>query len=228
MLALFLLSLSGLVLSGCQQLGHEPSQASETQSLVFTSIDSQAYSSNDPNLSAHLRSLNDYRPSTLANKQQVQPAPDRLVEKAKPKVYRPDNQKLSNEILAALISQDDLKHAHIRVTGYQGDMLIFGEVPNEQAVQLAQNIASSFGKVKTVRTALRVGKNLPKTQQTEDSINNTEIKAEIAKLDIAHAHLQVSTNANQVFIVGPLSDADRLKVQDQLERLHFVDAVYFY
>ena len=228
MFALLLLGLSGALLSGCRHVNLEPGQESETQSLIFTSMDSHAYSTSDPALSAHLRAINDYRPTSHAQVQQKQKTASTTETQSKSKAYPADNQRLSNEILAALISQDDLKHAHIRVSGYYGNMLIFGEVPNEQAVQLAQNIASSFNKVKTVHTALRVGSNLSRAQRTEDSINNTEVKAEIAKLDIPHAHLQVATNANQVFIVGPLSQNDRTQLQHQLERLPFIDAVYFY
>ena len=106
--------------------------------------------------------------------------------------------------------------------------MILVEVPNQDAVELAQNIAASFQGVKTIQTALTIGENLTKSQRSEDSIQNTRVKSEIAKLDIPHSHLQVVTNNNQVFIVGPVDPSDKQQIQHQLESLNSVDAVYFY
>ena len=225
MLAFYLLGFTGLLLSGCSSM-HSDNPDEAQSSMLFASLGGEKYATDNPHLSSHLRAINNYRPEQSAsNPTQIVTAEPKVV--SKPKAY-PYDQKLSHEILAALISQDALKHAHIRVSGYYGDILIFGEVPDQQAVALAQNIASSFKQVKNIRTALTVGDNLPAAQRAEDSINNTQVKAEIAKLDIPHSHLQVATNANQVFIVGPLSAEQRQQVKGQLEQLGFIHAVYFF
>ena len=212
-LLLFLISVSSLLLSGCS---------------TFDAGDPYSYASNNEALSVHLKSLNNHTPTSYAKPMASAASMTQTAQKEKPKSYPYDDQKLSHEVLAALISQDGLKNSHIRVSGYYGDILILGEVPNQEAVELAQNIASSFQDVKSIQTALTIGENLPKSQRSEDSIKNTRVKSEIAKLDIPHSHLQVVTNNNQVFIVGPLNPADKQQIQYQLESLTYIDAVYFY
>jgi osmotically-inducible protein OsmY len=172
----------------------------------------------DPAISAHLRTVNQ-NAATPLNQKPVSPTA---------KSYRYDNQKLSHEVLAALLSQDALKSAHIQVAGYHGDLLILGEVPNESSVQLAQNIASSFQDVKNLQTDLTVGKNLNIRQRAADSASNTQVKTEIANLGIPHSHLQILTNNNKVYIIGPVSNSDQLVIEQNLLALTNVDNVYFY
>lgn len=170
----------------------------------------------DPAISAHLRTVNQYAP---VNQKPTSPTA---------RSYKYDNQKLSHEVLAALISQDTLKSAHIQVAGFHGDLLILGEVPDESSIQLAQNIASSFQDVKNLQTDLTVGKNLNIRQRAADSASNTQVKSEIANLGIPHSHLQILTNNNKVYIVGPVSKSDQLVIEQNLLALTNIDNVYFY
>lgn len=141
---------------------------------------------------------------------------------------RYDDQALSHEILAALISQQELKQAHIKVVSYFGDVLLVGEVPNQESMSLAQNITASFDHVKSIKSSLTVGQNLSQSQQAQDSITNTKIKATIAQLDIGHAHLNITTNNNRVFVLGPLTSEQQLLIQDHLSTVPEVQKVYFY
>ena len=170
----------------------------------------------DPAISAHLRTVNQHAP---VNQKPTSPTA---------RSYKYDNQKLSHEVLAALISQDTLKSAHIQVAGFHGDLLILGEVPDESSIQLAQNIASSFQDVKNLQTDLTVGKNLNIRQRAADSASNTQVKSEIANLGIPHSHLQILTNNNKVYIVGPVSKSDQLVIEQNLLALTNIDNVYFY
>ena len=191
-------------------------------------MNSSSYGANNEALSVHLQYLNEHNTQSYTKPSITAGSSMQTAQEKKPESYPYDDQKLSHEVLAALISQDGLKSSHIRVSGYYGDILILGEVPNQDAVELAQNIAASFQGVKTIQTALTIGENLTKSQRSEDSIKNTRVKSEIAKLDIPHSHLQVVTNNNQVFIVGPVDPSDKQQIQYQLESLNSVDAVYFY
>ena len=171
----------------------------------------------DPAISAHLRTVNQYATAPEAQKPKLSSS----------RSYKYDNQKLSHEVLAALLSQDALKSAHIQVAGFHGDLLILGEVPNESSVQLAQNIAASFQGVKNLQTDLTIGKNLDIRQRAADSASNTQVKSEIANLGIPHSHLQILTNNNKVYIIGPVSKSDQLVIEQNLLALTNVDHVYF-
>ena len=142
--------------------------------------------------------------------------------------YRYDNQKLSHEVLSALLSQDTLRTAHLQVAGYHGDLLILGEVPDEDSVLLAQNIAASFDRVKHIRTDLVVGKNLATEQRAQDSLANTQVKAAIAQTGVPHAHLHIITNNKKVYIVGPVSTKDKAVLERELLLLSHIQQVYFY
>jgi osmotically-inducible protein OsmY len=171
----------------------------------------------DAAVAAHLRTVQQY-----ANKSSVP------VEKKTTRSYRYDNQKLSHEVLAALLSQDALKTAHLQVAGYHGDLLILGEVRDEASIQLALNIASSFENVKNLRTDLTIGKNIDARQRAADSAVNTQVKSEISNLGVPHSHLHILTNNNKVYIIGPVSKRDQLVIEQNLLALTTVNQVYFY
>ena len=192
--------------------------------LLLTGCRNQdVYIGDDSAMSDHLRAVNAH--SKMTHTAQVSPSSRPVVSRAD---YKYDDQKLSHEVLAALLSQDELKKSHIRVAGYHGDLLILGEVPSESSIILAQNIAASFDTVKSIQTDLVDGDNLPAGQRAADSLATTLVKTEIAKLDVPHAHLHIVTNNNKVYVVGPLSDKDKSQVQDQIMTMTNVDGVYFY
>lgn len=204
-----LLPLSLLLLTGCQMFDNKPT-----------------YSANNAALTQHLQNVNARNGIQSAKLQTHDTTTDTKTKKKAHYAY--DDQKLSHEVLAALISQDELKNAHIRVAGYYGDILILGEVPSQHAVELAQNIAASFQDVKSIKTALTIGDNIPAGLRAEDSLTNTTVKNEIAKLDVQHSHLQVVTNGRKTFIVGPLNIDDQNTIKQHLGSLDVIDAVYFY
>lgn len=204
-----LLSLSVFLLTGCQMMDSKPS-----------------YAANSDALTQHLQAVNAQR--GLQSAKVDHDSQEHRTKLAKKSHYSYDDQKLSHEVLAALISQDELKNAHIRVAGYHGDILILGEVPSQHSVELAQNIAASFQDVKSIKTALTVGDNIPAVLRAEDSLTNTTVKNEIAKLDVPHSHLQVVTNGRKTFIVGPLNVEDQSVIKQHLDTLDVIDAVYFY
>ncbi|MEC8882852.1 MAG: BON domain-containing protein [Pseudomonadota bacterium] len=179
---------------------------------------------NDEALSAHLRSINK-NSARLAKVQQSTQAQSIAANNA-PLEY--DDQKLSHEVLAALLSQEELRKSHIKVASYFGDILILGEVPDQKSIELAQNIAASFEHVKTIKTSLTIGENISQSQRALDSITNTKIKTAIAQLDIEHSHLNITTNNNMVFVLGQLPKENQDLIQKQLSNIPEIQGVYFY
>ena len=185
---------------------------------------SDVHFENNEALSAHLRNINknSARLAKTQHTNQAQPIAARKL----PLGY--DDQKLSHEVLAALLSQDELRKSHIKVASYFGDILILGEVPNQQSIELTQNIAASFEHVKTIKTSLTVGENISQSQRALDSITNTKIKSVIAQLDIEHSHLNIMTNDNKVFVLGQLPKENQELIQKQLSSIPEIQGVYFY
>ena len=198
------LVLGVLFISGCNQNGP-----------------SNEYFDNDEALNAHLKSLNK-KSARLAENNTHSNA---LTSNA---TLKYDDQKLSHEILAALLSQEELRKSHIKVASYFGDILIVGEVSDQKSIELAQNIAASFEQVKTIKTSLTIGENLSQSQRALDSMTNTKIKTAIAQLDISHSHLNITTNDGKIFVLGPLSEDDQNLIQTKLSGIPEIQGVYFY
>ena len=182
------------------------------------------YFENNEALSAHLRSIN----KKSARIAKVQQSTQGHSIAAKNPSLKYDDQKLSHEVLAALLSQEELRKSHIKVASYFGDILILGEVPDQKSIELAQNIAASFEHVKTIKTSLTIGENISQSQRALDSMTNTKIKSAIAQLDIEHSHLNITTNNNTVFVLGQLPKENQELIQKQLSSIPEIQGIYFY
>ena len=201
-----------------------------TASLFLSGCNNQrpsgVYFEDNEALSAHLRSINKNSDRLAIAKAQQSPPAHLIAAKNLPLEY--DDQKLSHEVLAALLSQDELRKSHIKVASYFGDILILGEVPDQKSIELAQNIAASFESVKTIKTSLTIGENISQSQRALDSIINTRIKSAIAQLDIEHSHLNIMTNDNKVYVLGQLPLESQALIQQQLGSIPEIQGVYFY
>jgi osmotically-inducible protein OsmY len=135
---------------------------------------------------------------------------------------------LNHEILSALISQDSLKSAHISVYSSSGNVLVLGEVPDQESAVIARNIIASIDNVQSIQTALTIGPTISRAQRTTDSITTTEVKTAIRKIDIPHKNLQVITHNNRVYIIGLVSYDDQRLITEHLTASGIYNLVLFY
>ena len=72
-------------------------------------MNSSSYGANNEALSAHLKSLNEHNTQSYTKPSIIAGSNMQTAQEKKPESYPYDDQKLSHEVLAALISQDGLK-----------------------------------------------------------------------------------------------------------------------
>lgn len=93
--------------------------------------------------------------------------------------------------------------AHVTVTSYNRQVLLTGEVPNEQAKAQATAIAQRVENVKGVLNELAVMDKTTLTQRSADALTSGRVKAALIDAkDVSASAVKVVTERGTVFLLG--------------------------
>jgi osmotically-inducible protein OsmY len=96
--------------------------------------------------------------------------------------------------------------AHINVTSYNLNVLLTGEVPNEEARVEAENITKAIENVRNVTNEIVVGPKSTLTDRANDAYITSVIKGKfVAEKNFAPNNVKVVTEANTVYLMGLVS-----------------------
>lgn len=117
------------------------------------------------------------------------------------------------ELRAASRVRDALgDRAHINVASYNRQVLLTGEVPNEQAKQTAEQVASRVENVKGIVNELAVMANTSLSERSSDTLVTGKVKASLVDAkDLYVGAFKVVTERGTVYLMGRVTrrEADR-------------------
>jgi osmotically-inducible protein OsmY len=102
--------------------------------------------------------------------------------------------------------------AHINLASYNRQVLLTGEVPNEQAKQTAEQVVSRVDNVKGIVNELAVMGNTTLAQRSNDTLVTGKVKASLVDAkDLAVGAFKVVTERGTVYLMGRVTqrEADR-------------------
>ena len=106
-------------------------------------------------------------------------------------------------------ASEELKRAHVSVTSYNGLVLLTGQVPNENARQLAESVVRQVRKVRTVHNELAVAGPTSHIVRTNDTWITAKIKASMLGDDkVGVTNVKVVTENGVVYLMGLVSRED--------------------
>lgn len=96
--------------------------------------------------------------------------------------------------------------AHINVTSYNLNVLITGEVPNEQAKTEAENIVKAIENVRNVTNETVIGPKSSISDRANDTYLTSVVKGKfVAEKNFAANNVKVVTEASVVYLMGVVS-----------------------
>lgn len=104
------------------------------------------------------------------------------------------------------------ERVHINITSYNRQVLLTGEVPNEQDRQLAEQVVSRIENVRSIVNELAVLGHSTLTQRSSDALVTGRVKSNLIDAkDISASAFKVVTERGAVFLLGrvTLREADR-------------------
>jgi osmotically-inducible protein OsmY len=117
------------------------------------------------------------------------------------------------ELRAASRVRDALgDRAHVNVASYNRQVLLTGEVPNEQAKQTAEQVAAKVENVKGIVNELAVMGNSTLSQRSNDTYITGKVKASLVDAkDLYVGAYRVVTERGNVYLMGRVTarEADR-------------------
>lgn len=108
------------------------------------------------------------------------------------------------ELKAAKNIHDALgEEAHVNITSFKGNVLLTGEVPNEQAKAKATNLVKAIENVKNVSNELVVGPKTSISSRTNDAYLTSKVKARFISENRFQAnYVKVITENSVVYLMG--------------------------
>ncbi|QGM80297.1 division/outer membrane stress-associated lipid-binding lipoprotein [Otariodibacter oris] len=98
------------------------------------------------------------------------------------------------------------EEARINVVAYDGRILLIGQVPNESAKQIAQNVSGGVEGVRNVYNEIRVAPKITLGQVSKDSWITTKVKSQLLlNAEVKATDVKVITENGEVFLMGNLS-----------------------
>ena len=95
------------------------------------------------------------------------------------------------------------ERAHVNITSYNRQVLLTGEVPNEQTKQTAEQVASRVDNVKAVVNDLAVLPNATLAQRSTDALITGKVKASLVdERDLYVGAFKVVTERGVVYLMG--------------------------
>lgn len=104
------------------------------------------------------------------------------------------------------------ERVHINITSYNRQVLLSGEVPNEQDKQLAEQVVSRIENVRAIVNELAVLGQSTLTQRSSDALVTGRVKSNLIDArDISSSAFKVVTERGVVFLMGRVTarEADR-------------------
>lgn len=104
------------------------------------------------------------------------------------------------------------ERVHINITSYNRQVLLTGEVPNEQDKQLAEQVVSRIENVRSIVNELAVLGQSTLTQRSSDALVTGRVKSNLIDAkDISASAFKVVTERGEVFLLGRVTarEADR-------------------
>lgn len=113
---------------------------------------------------------------------------------------------------AARLRENLGERVHINITSYNRQVLLSGEVPNEQDKQLAEQVISRIENVRAIINELGVLGQSTLTQRSSDALVTGRVKSNLIDArDISASAFKVVTERGVVFLMGRVTarEADR-------------------
>lgn len=104
------------------------------------------------------------------------------------------------------------ERVHINITSYNRQVLLTGEVPNEQDKQLAEQVVSRVENVRSITNELGVQSHSTLTQRSSDALVTGRVKANLIDAkDLNSTAFKVVTERGAVYLMGRVTarEADR-------------------
>lgn len=107
------------------------------------------------------------------------------------------------------ISDNLGERVHINVTAYNRQVLLTGEVPNEQDKQLAAKVASNVENVKSVLNELAVMGSSTFAQRSSDTLVTSRVKGNLLDAkDLFASAFKVTTERGTVYLMGRVTQRE--------------------
>ena len=118
------------------------------------------------------------------------------------------------------------ERVHINITSYNRQVLLTGEVPNEQDKQLAEQVVSRIENVRTITNELGVLGHSTLTQRSSDTLVTGRVKANLIDAkDLNSSAFKVVTERGVVFLFGRVTPREADRATDITRRTSGVQKV---
>jgi osmotically-inducible protein OsmY len=95
------------------------------------------------------------------------------------------------------------EEAHVNVTSYNLNVLLTGEVPNQEAKAEAENIVKGIVNVKNITNELVIGPKTSMRDRANDTYLTSVVKSKfVAEKDFAANSVKIVTEASVVYLMG--------------------------
>ncbi len=118
--------------------------------------------------------------------------------------------------------------SHISVAVYNGAALLTGEVPEQEAGELAERVVQSLEGVRVVHNELIVAQVSPLSSRTNDALISTRVKASLLKVDrpgFDPTRVKVTTERGIVYLMGLLYPGEAEPVIEAVRQINGVQQV---
>ena len=118
------------------------------------------------------------------------------------------------------------ERVHINITSYNRQVLLTGEVPNEQDKQLAEQVVMRIENVRTITNELGVLGHSTLTQRSSDTLVTGRVKANLIDAkDLNSSAYKVVTERGVVFLFGRVTPREADRATDITRRTNGVQKV---
>lgn len=118
------------------------------------------------------------------------------------------------------------ERVHISITSYNRQVLLTGEVPNEQDKQLAEQVVSRIENVRAIFNELAIAGHSTLTQRSSDALVTGRIKANLIDArDLNSSAFKIVTERGVVFLLGRVTAREADRATDIARRTNGVQKV---
>ncbi|MCZ8253355.1 MAG: BON domain-containing protein [Hylemonella sp.] len=118
------------------------------------------------------------------------------------------------------------ERVHINITSYNRQVLLTGEVPNEQDKQLAEQVVSRIENVRSITNELAVLGHSTLTQRSSDALVTGRVKANLIDAkDLNSSAFKVVTERGVVYLLGRVTPREADRATDIARRTSGVQKV---
>jgi osmotically-inducible protein OsmY len=108
---------------------------------------------------------------------------------------------------------------HVNVTSYNRQVLLTGEVPNQQDKQLVEKIVSEVENVRNIVNELTVMGNSTLAQRASDTLVTSRVKANLVDArDLIASAFKVNTERGTVYVMGRVTQREANRATEVITR----------